>query len=360
MPSSPDQILLHCLKVPVKQAQSVKQELLRKNIFIKDVCLLKEPGFIFLPIVYSSEIQFEWPVEKRLFTKLQRPTDYHSSLQKILPSDLHKFIPTSFDRVGDLILLKLEPELYDWRTKIGSELIKQFSIKSVFNKLGDVETEFRTIPWECIAGEDNPTTIHRMYSLRFRVDITAVYFNTRLSNEYLRIASQCSDEEIIIDMFAGIGPFALLCASLKKVTVYALDINPFAIDLLNQNISLNQRHLLGTIHTACGDSKLLIQSLPQATKIIMNLPGFAIDFLPEALNHLAVSGTIFLHQFIHLSREEKKTELYAQTNFIKAKISLIDPDSKEKSYTYKISGIKLRDVSPSKTHIVWDITKKSK
>lgn len=358
MSNNSEKKLLYCLKVPVKQVERVKQELLKKKIFIKDVQLIKELDFIFLPIEYSPDVQFEWHVEQRFFTQLQRFTDYQSSLQEKLPPDLHKFIPTSFDRLGDVILLKLDPELSDWKSIIGSELLKQFTVKSVFNKLGDVETEFRTIPWECIAGPDNPVTIHRMHGLRFRVDITKVYFNARLSNEYYRIASLCQDEETIIDMFAGIGPFALLCASLKSVTVYALDINPSAIELLHQNISLNKRHLHGTIYPSCGDSKQLIQSLPQATKIIMNLPGLAIDFLLEAAGHLAEGGTIFLHQFIHLSKEEKKNDLVEPAKLIHAKLSQINAKT-EKSYSYVISGNKLRDVSPSKTHVVWDIVKKS-
>lgn len=357
MAESLDQVLVHCLKVPIKQAENAKQSLIKSGVFLKNYKLLKEEGFIFIPIEYIPDQQFEWPIEQKLFTPLKQKIDFHTALRNILPAELHEFIPTSFDRIGSLILIKLHPSLKDFYSIIGSELLHQFTASSVYTKAGDVETEYRTINWNCIAGLDNPITIHKMHGLRFKVNIQSVYFNTRLSNEYLRVSQTCQDNDIIIDMFAGIGPFTLLCASLHEVTVYSLDINPAAIDFLNENILLNKSNLIGTIHPSCGDSHELIKPLPKANKIIMNLPGYATEFLNEALDHLALNGTIFLHQFIHLSKDEKKKDIDEPKIKLHSLLFDLDSEAEKKRYIYEISGKKLRDVSPSKTHVVWDITK---
>ena len=349
--------LVYCLQVPKKQAETVKQELIKSGTFLKNFRLLKDQNFIYLPIDYSFDISYPWPVEQKVFTKLPNKLDYHKSLQNILPSDLHQFIPSSFDRVGTIILIKLQSELANYKHAIGTELINQFKIDSVFNKIGDVDTEYRTVTWECIAGENNPITIHKMHGLRFKVDISNVYFNTRLSNEYLRIASTCHDGAIIIDMFTGVGPFALLCASHKSVEIFALDINPAAIKLLNENMTLNNKFLKGSITPLCGDSRELIVSLPKADYIIMNLPGSASDFLQSALKHLKDNGTIFLHQFVHLTKEAKKVNLEKPKELLLNLLTQASNHANIVDSTFKINGNKLRDVSPSKTHVVWDITK---
>ena len=350
-----DHELLFCLKVPNKQTESVKQQLLKTGVFLKNYKLLKDRDYIYLPIDYSPDTSYDWPVKQRLFTQLKSKLDYHTVLQNILPSILHEFIPTSFDRIGPAILIKLDPHLANYYHIIGSELLKQFNVQSVYTKTGDVDTDYRTITWQCIAGVDDPVVIHKMHGLRFKVNLTAVYFNTRLSNEYLRIATMCQDNDVIIDMFSGVGPFALLCAFHKKVEIFAIDINPAAIQLLKENISLNTKHLQGTIQATCGDSKELIKSLPKAHIIIMNLPGLAIEFLASAIDHVADHGTIFLHQFIHLSKEEKKLDLTKPQRMLEAKITQIINESEKLRYTFEILGKKLRDVSPSKTHVVWDI-----
>lgn len=357
MSNSLDPELVYCLQVPIKQAETVKQELIKRGTFLKNFRLLKEQGFIYLPIEYSSEVSYSWPVAKKLLTPLQNKLDYHKTLRTILPPKLHQYIPTSFDRVGTIILIKLQPELADFKVTIGSELIHQFNVTSVFNKIGDVDTEYRTVTWECIAGDGSPVTVHKMHGLRFKVDISKVYFNSRLSNEYHRIASLCNDGETIIDMFAGVGPFSLLCAAQKEVKMYALDINPTAIQYLQENIGLNTKFLKGQVIASCGDSKELVKTLPKASKIIMNLPGSAIDFVLPAIQHLEYDGTIYLHQFVHLSKAEKKGDLEKPLEALHDHLHQVMNQSESKDVQFKIVGSKLRAVAPGKIHVVWDITK---
>ena len=360
MSNSQESVLVYCLQVPIKEAETVKHDLINSGTFLKNFRLLKERNFIYLPINYSEDASYPWPVEQKLLTPLQNKLDYHKALRAILPSVLHEFIPSSFDRVGSIILIKLQPELESYKQVIGTELLKQFNVQAVFNKIGDVDTKYRTVTWECIAGNQDPVTIHKMNNLRFKVDVSKVYFNSRLSNEYSRIASLCTDGDKVIDMFAGVGPFTILVASQKDVEIFALDINPAAIHYLNENIVLNRKFLIGKITTSCGDSKELLKTLPKANKIIMNLPGSAIDFLLPALQHLESNGTIFLHQFVHLTKEEKKLELDKPLAELTTLINQLSYQNDLEQTTYTITGNKLRAVSPGKIHVVWDITKYSR
>ena len=350
-------VLLQCIKVPATQTETVKRELLSQGLFQKGYKLLKEGQYVYLPISSSTSSLPKWDVFEKSFEPLEKKIDTHSSLASILPIQLHKFIPTSFDRVGECILIKLDPKILDYKHAIGKALLHEYTVRSVFTKSGDVETDFRTINWECIAGEDNPIVVNKMHGLRWKINISKVYFNARLSNEYLRIASLCTNSDVVIDMFAGIGPFVLLCAVKSKATIYALDINPMAIELLHENIQLNLKHLQGTIKPMCGDSRELIKILPKASIIIMNLPGLAIDFLDSAMVHLHNNGVIFLHQFIYLTKEEKKSDFSKHKQILQEKIHQLSREQLVQDCIWDIQVSKLRDVSPGKVHVVWDIRK---
>jgi tRNA (guanine37-N1)-methyltransferase len=347
--------LLHCVQVPIQQAESIKRELQKLGLFLNSYKILKDSLYVYFPIILSGTLPETWSIVQKEFIRLDPKFDYRISLKVILPPNVHEFIPSSFDRLDHLILVKLDPVIYEFRQKIGLELIKQFNVDAVYNKVSDVETTFRTVQWECIAGIDNPIAFQRIHGLRFKFDINKVYFNTRLSNEYLRIARLCQSGNNVIDMFAGVGPFSLLCASFQRLKVYAIDVNPAAIELLLENISLNNKYLKGTITPYCGDSQTIIKPLPKADIIIMNLPGHAIEFLTDAVSKLQSGGIIFLHQFVHLSSQEKQQPLTLQTNAMVSELTLIGKKIGQIDLSWQVTPNYLRDVSPSKSHIVWDI-----
>ena len=357
MSHSPESTSLLCIKAPVQQTEFIKKHLISLGIFLKNFKLIKEKNFIYLPISDGSNLPAEFVLEKRVFEVLPKKISYQETLREVLPKQLHECIPSSFDRIGDVLLVKLDPALSAYALTIGNIFLDSFKLRSVFSKGSDVESEFRTIDWQCIAGVDDPIVFHSMHGFRWKVNIREVYFNSRLSNEYLRIAELCHDHDVIIDMFAGIGPFALLCARQKPVQVYALDINPTAISLLKENIDLNRKYLTGTITALCGDSKELVKELPHANSIIMNLPGYAIEFLEAAVPKIMAGGKIFMHQFIHLSKEEKKLSLDSHAHELEKKLLLLTEKLQLTGCSWKIVGNKLRDVSPSKIHVVWDITR---
>jgi tRNA (guanine37-N1)-methyltransferase len=97
-------------------------------------------------------------------------------------------------------------------------------------------------------------------------------------------------------MFTGVGPFALSIARHHQVEVYAVDINPDAINYLKRNVELNK--LEKRIVPIQGDIKEVLEGLDlKFDRIIMNLPGMAREFLPVALEHLKPGGVVHYYQF---------------------------------------------------------------
>ena len=67
---------------------------------------------------------------------------------------------------------------------------------------------------------------------------TKVYCNSRLHTEHGRIIDIFSPEDVIADVFAGVGPFAVP-AGRKGCGVLANDLNPESFRYLKLNITKN-------------------------------------------------------------------------------------------------------------------------
>jgi tRNA (guanine37-N1)-methyltransferase len=83
----------------------------------------------------------------------------------------------------------------------------------------------------------------------FKFDYSKVYWNTRLQTEHKRLIEIFQPGEVVCDVMAGIGPFAVP-AGKKGVFVYANDLNPESYEALKAAITRNKVsmiHLLPSI-----------------------------------------------------------------------------------------------------------------
>ena len=148
---------------------------------------------------------------------------------------------SSFDQIGDIIIIRIPDELLSKKKIIGEIILQKVkTANSVFRQKSIVKGEFRIRELELLAGDDKSETMYKESGCRFMVDVNKVFFSPRLSTERTRIKNLVQDGEIIINMFGGIGMFSILAAKNKKCIVYNIDINPIAIKLCKRNIELNK------------------------------------------------------------------------------------------------------------------------
>ena len=132
-----------------------------------------------------------------------------------------------------------------YRSIIG-EVIKDKnpSITTVVAKIGQINTTFRFYDLICIAGDSSAgyETIHVEDKVRFKVDISRVYWCSKLSTERTRLIQDfLKDGEVLCDMFCGVGPLSVKAAVKRpKLRVLANDLNPIAYEYLDKNIKLNK------------------------------------------------------------------------------------------------------------------------
>lgn len=80
---------------------------------------------------------------------------------------------------------------------------------------------------------------------RFTFDFSEVYWNSRLHTEHSRLVEQFKPEDVVADVFAGVGPFAIPAAK-KGCGVFANDLNPNSFKYLSKNITDNRVSCLNT------------------------------------------------------------------------------------------------------------------
>ena len=140
------------------------------------------------------------------------------ALENILSEKESMELFSSFDQVGEIIVLRIPDSLQAKKKIIGETLLEQVkTTRSVFYQSSPVEGEFRTRSLEILAGIDNTQTEYKESGCKFIVDVEKAFFSPRLSTERERIVGLVKDGEIVVNMFGGIGMFLALSRPMAPV-----------------------------------------------------------------------------------------------------------------------------------------------
>jgi tRNA (guanine37-N1)-methyltransferase len=106
---------------------------------------------------------------------------------------------------------------------------------------------------------------------------------------------------VILDMFAGVGPFAVTLA-VRANLVVASDLNPQAIELMMENITQNRTK---NVLPVLADARRLSSIMPwKFDRIVMNLPLAGTEFLPEAFRLCKSGGIIHFYSLVSSEGEQ--------------------------------------------------------
>ena len=132
----------------------------------------------------------------------------------------------------------------------------------MINKIDDVGTqsEFRTFEYEVLAGPDNMNVELSEGDCTFRFDYSKVYWNSRLQTEHKRLVDLFNPGEVVCDVMAGVGPFAVP-AGKKGVFVWANDLNPDSVASMRDAIERNKVWILQPSYCTSPKASSLCSSL---------------------------------------------------------------------------------------------------
>lgn len=140
---------------------------------------------------------------------------------------------------------------------------KNPSIRTVINKTEDVgsHSEFRTFPFELLVGDNDLNVIQHEQDCEFRFDYSRVYWNSRLHTEHHRLVEKFRPGQMVCDVMAGVGPFAVP-AGRKRIFVWANDLNPHGYQAMQDAIKRN--HVQDFVTAFNQDGRDFIRSSAQA------------------------------------------------------------------------------------------------
>jgi len=225
-------------------------------------------------------------------------------LEDKLPPRLSASLPRAIDFVGDIAIIEVPPELDARKSIMGEAVLKAHkNVRTVLAKAGAVSGTYRLREFSIIAGEPKTETVHKEYGCRYFVDLSKAYFSPRLSYEHNRVASLVKEGETVVDLFAGVGPFSILIAKTREnVKVYAVDVNPNAVEFLKKNVSLNR--VERKVCPIMGDAKRIVKQRLSgvADRVVMNLPEKAVEFVDVACEAIKpTGGIVHFYSFVNAS-----------------------------------------------------------
>ena len=241
------------------------------------------------------------------------------SASQVIRSFLADSIPdtdvvSGFEIVGHIAHLNLKDFHEPYKFMIGQVILdKNPSIKTVVNKLNSIHSKYRFFDMEVLAGEDNFITTAIEHKIKFSMDFSKVYWNSKLGTEHRRVVDAIPVGATVLDMFCGIGPFALPLAR-KRCHVHANDLNPESYKWLVKNRDLNG---IGTKLLTCYnmDGRDFVREFSggEIQYVLMNLPASATEFLDVFVGLYSVEKAsqcpikVFCYHFAPVDSPEEST-----------------------------------------------------
>ncbi len=279
-----------CVVVPQDRGEGVRRTLKERGVLQKHLKVQAEQGRLFLPT--TERVDLGWPTEERECEEAFTPVRSYKDVVRV-PEALRPQLPTSFDVIGDIAVLKIPQGLAPYRAEVGRAILEGNRALHVVAQDHGVSGAYRVRDLEIIAGESRTTTVHTEFGLRYHADVARAYFSPRLGSERLRVANLVAEGETVADPFAGVGPYAILIAKRRRpAKVIAADANPIAVAFLRQNVAANRAE---RVEVREGDARDVLRAAAPVDRIILDLPHSAMDFLPDALRALRPKGTVHVY-----------------------------------------------------------------
>lgn len=297
------------VKVLLKDAEDVKKELMKKDLFDERWKIMRDGKSIIFPVKKRWKTAHQF-VDVN-FDERRQKENVKDSLSNTLSEQEMKSLKTSADIVGDIAIIEIDSSLENRKKEIGEAFLRlNKSVKTVVRKSGGHEGELRIQKHEFLAGEKNTITVHKENGCLLKLDIDKVYYSSRTATERLRVTRLVKPGESVLVMFSGCAPFPCIIAkNAAPKEVVGIELNPDGHKYGLENVRLNK---LKNVHLICGDVNVEVPKFKTAfDRIIMPLPRTGADFLSTAFL-AAKKDTI-----IHFYSFQKEGEFDIAENIVK-------------------------------------------
>lgn len=291
-----------CVAVARESGEAARSALAAADALDDDHEIAVDDGTIYIPVT-DTDAAIDAIAEIASDTEITtRDLPFRQGVRT--PADILGFEP-SLERIGDIVVIDEDDP--DRAAAIAEAVIDaDLPARSVLNRASKIKGELRVRDWEVVAVDDDaaadsdlsPTeTVHREYGHEYLLDLAAVYFSPRLATERHRVVEQIEPGEQVLDMFAGVGPFAIPAAS-RGADVVAVDLNETAVDYCRENTRRNG--VAERVTAIAGDVRDVADDYRDwADRLVMNLPHSANEFVATAVDLAGEECVIHYYDIQH-------------------------------------------------------------
>jgi tRNA (guanine37-N1)-methyltransferase len=288
---------MRSLAVVVRSSDAERVRLLLRDesILRHDLRVARHEGEVWFPVTKApaAPLRAGRIAERDFESAAPVPlTSYHGKLT--LPPDASALLPRSFDVIGDVVLIRLPPELRPHMTAIGQALLDFVPGCRVVGWDHGVHGDQRLRSIERLAGAGPFRTRYRENRIELDVDLERAYFSPRLGREHALVADTIAPGDAVLDLCCGVGPFALTIAAAGRArSITAVDANPYAIEALQR--SLARLAPPTPVRAVLARLEAFLPPPEPAERVIVNLPLEGIKYAASVGASVAPGGVLYYY-----------------------------------------------------------------
>ena len=264
-------------------------------------------------------------------------------LIKTIPANLQVFLPRKWEKIGEVVIIKIPENLLKYKEEIGQTYAEVLKCKSTLNDVKGIRGELRKPGFELIYGSKNTETVHKENGISYKLDPRKIMFSSGNMDERIRMGKIVENHETVVDLFAGIGYFTLpIAVHCHPKRVFSCEKNPLSYKYLCQNIVRN--HVTHIVKPLLGDNR---ETAPcdTADRVVMGYIKKTEIFLPTAFKTLKKNGGM-----IHFHN------VYPDEDVPLKPLRKIKSLAEKHGYKSKLIKFKhIKNYAPGISHYVFDI-----
>ncbi len=206
-------------------------------------------------------------------------------------------LPRRLRLYGHVAVLWLDPKILSQSEVVGKTVLEYDSrIHSVLRRTNPISGPFRQPALEVIAGSHETETVFSENRCTFHIDPMKVMFSLGNKAERERM-SKLGTNEVVVDMFAGIGQFTIpMAVHASPQVIHAIEWNPDAFHYLQRNIRSNRVNDIVTSHQ--GDAAIIAPDVAQnqSDRVLMGLVQGTVQYINQGIVCLRPGGVLHYHE----------------------------------------------------------------
>ena len=197
-------------------------------------------------------------------------------------------LPTGYQRLGHVLIVRWPELLRPHFPTLVESFRRALGVRVILRQVGPIEGELRTPAVERLL--DGPTeTEVREGGVWWQFDAARIMFSAGNHAERVRAGRLVQPGETVVDLFAGIGYFALPAAKIGRAArVVAVDRNPLSVRYLEENARRNG--VAERVEVRWGDNRIVAIPPGTADRIFLGYLPSAVPWLDRAVPLLRPSG----------------------------------------------------------------------